>query len=1467
MVRTATASIFSFACLLSFGLLVSLCSPIDAQAQTTTYHLHQEASTTTGLFQLKTAAVDGATASVSSINLKNKNAGEYIIKAFDTPSGVPNSSGVVPSGSTVSFSVWISTSSTSGSMVPRAKLMLNSANGTAFCTASGTAVTTTLTKQTFSCNTSANIPMTTSDRFYVWVGVNVTTKATLDTFASLSIEGTPGGNYDSSVDIPAALPPPSLTSLSPNTGPIGLSVTLTGSNFGSTQGGSSVTFNGTAATASNWSPTSISAFVPAGGASGPVVVNVGGAASNSLSFTMTPQITGLSPNAGLPNNVVTITGTSFGTTQGTSTVKFNGITATPTSWNATTIVTPVPAGTTTGNVIVTVGGQGSNAALFTVPAPVTVTDTLTVYLHQETSSTSGRLQLKLTPADVAVFALQTGDLKGLAGNADYLIKEFDTQTNVPNATGVIPINTPIKFTVWMKKTTNFGEFYPKVKLTLLNGTPVCECHGATSPTNQITTSLFDFVVTCYTTSELTLIATDRFYLWVGVYAFPPATDTVRAELDIEQTRESNFVLPLPVPRPVISGITPNAASIGASVTINGSNFGSAQDKSVVTFNGISAIPTSWSNTQIVTPVPVGTTTGPVVVNVRNVPSDGFSYSPASGAISGTVTRVSDGSPIPGAFVEAIQGGTFLGAIRTSANGTYSIAGLSTGTYEVRTSADLFAKEIQTGISVTEGSTTTVNSALYKSGSISGRITQQNGTTAIPGAAVKAYQNDQVVGSGVTDINGDYVISALRPGASTVQVVAIGYDIKTQTGVSVSEQTNTTLNLSLDPASSASGVRYNYDELGKLTTVQNGAGQVAKYSYDAVGNLLTITRHDSTQVSVLQFTPSTGTTGTPVTIYGTGFSATPAQNTVNFNGVSATVLSSSSNEITTTVPAGITTGPISVTSPTGSATSATAFTVPANAPAITSFTPNIADAGATVAISGTNFDTTMAKNVVAVGSNRAPVTAATASSLNITVPARGGSGKIGLSTPAGVALSTQDFFRPPTPGYLGCCTASQIEYVGRIAFGESHVINITVSGKKALVIFDAVAGQRMGLTINNALTTTPRSLDYAIFNPDGSNLFRGTGNINGPGTVFLNSTRTTNLLGGYSNSLPVTGTYTILIDPVNGSIGTVTLTLAEAPADVNFGIDPGGPTKTVTTTSSSQNALVSFSGYSGQRLSLRLANATVSGRLRVFGPDWVQLTESWISTDNNDSNTRFIDTFTLPHPGTYTMLVTLDGTQSSTRNVDLTLYNVPADISNASTLGSPVTANLTVPGQDALFTFSGTMGQRVSFDLPATSASGDWRIINADGSELSYSPGIFASAGGFIEPVTLPTSGNYSLTFDGNYIAGSVTATRYNVAADFSGQTTVNGSAANINLTPGQNADVTFTGSANQLVTVRITGNTLGTSTVKLFDASNNQLTSTTSNATSFNLTQKTLLANGTYRINVNPSGANAGAISVSVTSP
>src|SRR2546423_9374903 len=105
-----------------------------------------------------------------------------------------------------------------------------------------------------------------------------------------------------------------------------------------------------------------------------------------------------------------------------------------------------------------------------------------------------------------------------------------------------------------------------------------------------------------------------------------------------------------------------------------------------------------------------------------------------------------------------------------------------------------------------------------------------------------------------------------------------------------------------------------------------ASDTALYAYDAVGNLQGITRQLSSTKAIFQFTPSSGPVGTTVTIYGTGFSATPSSNTVKFNGTTTTVHTASTTVLTANVPAGATTGTISVTVSGTTATSAAAFTV-------------------------------------------------------------------------------------------------------------------------------------------------------------------------------------------------------------------------------------------------------------------------------------------------------------------------------------------------------------------------------------------------------------------------------------------------------------------------------------------------------------------------------------------------------------
>jgi YD repeat-containing protein len=126
------------------------------------------------------------------------------------------------------------------------------------------------------------------------------------------------------------------------------------------------------------------------------------------------------------------------------------------------------------------------------------------------------------------------------------------------------------------------------------------------------------------------------------------------------------------------------------------------------------------------------------------------------------------------------------------------------------------------------------------------------------------------------------------------------------------------------------IHYVYDELNRLGAVIDQQGNAATYTYDAVGNVLGIERFDATDlpgaVGITLVRPGVGRPGTRVEIFGKGFAASPAQNTVGFTGGAAGVSAAAANRLETTVPAGAATGPITITTPLGAATSSTVFRV-------------------------------------------------------------------------------------------------------------------------------------------------------------------------------------------------------------------------------------------------------------------------------------------------------------------------------------------------------------------------------------------------------------------------------------------------------------------------------------------------------------------------------------------------------------
>lgn len=159
---------------------------------------------------------------------------------------------------------------------------------------------------------------------------------------------------------------PTITSVTPNAARTGDIIRIQGTGFGSTQGSSTVSLNGSTVSAiGRWGNTEIEATVPSGATSGNLIVAVATETSNAVAFTVIPSnaptIAGLSTPEARIGESIRILGTDFGAAQNASTVTVNGTLVTAiTRWSDTEIEIIVPSEANTGLVTVTTSVAASN---------------------------------------------------------------------------------------------------------------------------------------------------------------------------------------------------------------------------------------------------------------------------------------------------------------------------------------------------------------------------------------------------------------------------------------------------------------------------------------------------------------------------------------------------------------------------------------------------------------------------------------------------------------------------------------------------------------------------------------------------------------------------------------------------------------------------------------------------------------------------------------------------------------------------------------------------------------------------------------------------------------------------------------------------------------------------------------------------------------------------------------------------
>ena len=339
-------------------------------------------------------------------------------------------------------------------------------------------------------------------------------------------------------------------------------------------------------------------------------------------------------------------------------------------------------------------------------------------------------------------------------------------------------------------------------------------------------------------------------------------------------------------------------------------------------------------------------------------------------------------------------------------------------------------------------------------------------------------------------------------------------------------------------------------------------------------------------------------------------------------------------------------------------------------------------------------------------------------------------------------------------------------------GPPVTVTTHAAGENARLFFDGVAGQRVALRMSNVAMGASNccSAQVSIWKPDGSNLVY-------PTLVGTN--------GGFvdTRALPVSGRYSMLVDPQGTAFGSMTLTLYDVPPDVTDSISPGGPAVTVSMGPvPGQNAILRFDGTAGQRVSVRLSPVTIgtstccSAQVSIWKPDGSNLVYPTLVGTNGG----FLDTRALPVSGSYTILV--DPQKTDLGAMTLALYDVPPDVDASITPGGPPVAVSMgpVPGQNARLRFFGLAGQRVSVGMSNVTigtsgcCSAQVSIWKPDGSNLVY-PTLVGTTGGFLDTRVLPVSGMYTILVDPQSTSlGSMTLTLSDVPPDASGSIVAGG---------------------------------------------------------------------------------------------
>lgn len=505
-------------------------------------------------------------------------------------------------------------------------------------------------------------------------------------------------------------------------------------------------------------------------------------------------------------------------------------------------------------------------------------------------------------------------------------------------------------------------------------------------------------------------------------------------------------------------------------------------------------------------------------------------------------------------------------------------------------------------------------------------------------------------------------------------------------------------------------QYIYDANGRLTHVISPSGQVSVYEYDSAGNLTRIRNEQNPILLISNFSPSSGSAGTQVTIRGVGFSIIPAQNEVKFNGISTTVLSSTLTELVVTVPIGATTGKIQVTNPTGTAISQSNFVIDSSIPIINSFSPILGKVDDVVNINGSGYSSDIEENVVKFYQSNAQVLNSTYNQITTKVPNNAVSGKIKVSNDKGETASNDYFFVVPSN-----FNVSDVSQTAKLNYDEKYQVNIPKTKKLSLFVFEGTTGDRVYVSLKN-LIGNPYLKVYTPSN-----------------TLIWNWWNSADLI------LPETGTYTVSVESADELPVSLSLSVIK-----DRKINTDGTPETAYLLNQGQNIELNFQAKAGQNFNLKISNATaVAANFSVISPSGQTIYSDFIDSIYTGSFATFSTNESGNHKIVYDPILNVTGYAT----FELNLLN---DIGGNLIINDPPkTFTSKIAGQGFRINFAGNSNQR--FYLKTT--TNDFYTLKMtirDSNEIDLITDAEFSNEVFIDLNNLPNTGQYTMIIYPNF---------------------------------------------------------------------------------------------------------------------